>query len=98
MFTGINGIGVAPIGAGGAIDIDRASWLLAGNYFSPRVGDLDGDGANDIAAVSLDTDAAVVLWNDGHGAFPDALLLTTQPQPEDVAIGDLTATGVPISP
>lgn len=53
------------------------------------IGDLNGDGANDLAVSNQSSDDVSVLLNNGDGTFADAADYSVGNHPEFVAIGDL---------
>jgi hypothetical protein len=57
------------------------------------VGDLNGDGKQDLAVVNLQSNTVSVLLGNGDGSFKSAVNYATGTLPTDVAVGDLNGDG-----
>jgi hypothetical protein len=57
-------------------------------------GDLDGDGAIDLAVANLGSDNVTVLLGTGGGSFLQGQTVTTGDSPDSVALADLNSDGV----
>lgn len=64
----------------------------AGPY-SIAIGDLNGDGKQDLATANLDANTVSVLLNKRDGTFRRERRYPTADSPESVAIGDLNGDG-----
>jgi len=61
---------------------------------SVAVGDLDGDGALDLAVANWLSDNVSVLLGNGDGTFQEALYFSTGSRPNSVAVADLDGDNV----
>jgi len=59
-----------------------------------EIGDLDGDGAPDLAVANVASDDVSVLLGNGDGTFQSEQRYETGPSPASMAIGDLDGDGV----
>ena len=57
------------------------------------IGDLDGDGDNDLAVANFNRDNVSVLLNRGDGTFVNDVLYGVGDGPRSVAIGDVDGAG-----
>src|SRR5688572_4063308 len=65
-----------------------------GNWaVSVAIGDLDGDGALDLATANQASNSVSVLLGNGQGAFGAAVSYAVGQDPRSVAIGDLDRDG-----
>jgi FG-GAP-like repeat len=74
------GTGLFPTGA--AVE-------LADTPYDVTLGDLEGDGDNDLFVVQEDTDGLLVFLNDGAAAFSDPTMVETERDPGVVEVADL---------
>lgn len=81
LSTGTGSFGT-PVSFGGASDY---SWVVAG--------DLDGDGALDIAATQAGSGRVAIFMGKGNGTFEAGALLATNPNPSCVAVDDVDSDG-----
>lgn len=61
---------------------------------SVAVGDLDGDGSQDLAVPNWGEDTVSVFFGNGDGTFEDGPVLDAGLVPEDAAIADLDGDGI----
>ena len=71
------------------------SFDTGGESFSLALGDLNGDGKPDLAAVNVDVNTVSVLLGNGDGTFGPKSDYGTGSYPHSVAIGDLNGDGKP---
>jgi hypothetical protein len=57
------------------------------------MGDMDCDGDLDVTVTAPGSDAVVILFNNGSGAFGGAEVFEVGENPQDVAVGDLDGSG-----
>jgi hypothetical protein len=62
---------------------------------SIAIGDLDGDGHNDLAIASSESDSVTVLSGDGSGAFAAGESFSAGDNPSSISIADLNGAGLP---
>ncbi len=67
----------------------------SGTPYSVAIGDLNGDGKQDLATVNVDGNSVSIFINTGTGSFATKVDYTTGSVPESVAIGDLNGDGKP---
>jgi hypothetical protein len=63
----------------------------AGGWFA--VGDLDGDGRDEVAVAAYEYDSVLVLWNRGNGQLMPPTAFPAGASPLNVSIGDVTGDG-----
>jgi hypothetical protein len=81
---------VAPSAAGSAPAFGGPKNFKAGRYpFSVAIGDLNGDGKQDMAVANYGASTVSVLLNRGGGRFRAKVDHATGPHPSSVVIGDL---------
>jgi hypothetical protein len=81
---------VAPLAAGSAPAFGGPKNFKAGRFpFSVAIGDLNGDGKQDLAVANYGATTVSVLLNRGGGSFRAKVDHVTGPHPSSVAIGDL---------
>ena len=68
-------------------------YAAGGNITRITTGNLNADGAMDLAASNMDTDEAIILLNDGNGQFTEIQGLTCIDDPGDLLITDLDLDG-----
>jgi hypothetical protein len=59
------------------------------------MGDLNGDGATDLAVTSFPGGSVTILLGNGDGTFRNALTYGTGADPAALAVGDLNGDGKP---
>jgi len=81
---------VAPFAAGPAPQFGGPKTFKAGRYpFSVAIGDLNGDGKQDLAVANYGASTVSVLLSRGGGRFRAKVDYATGPHPSSVALGDL---------
>jgi hypothetical protein len=77
----------------GGFDVQESPLIAGDTPLSVAVGDLDGDGADDLAVSNWADDTISVFFGNGDGTFDDGPVLDAGLVPEDVAIADLDGDG-----
>ncbi len=72
--------------------VDYADGPSTGVPYSAAIGDLNGDGKNDIA-VTNDAAGVAILLNNGDGTFGAPVLYQANQHPQSVALGDVNGDG-----
>jgi hypothetical protein len=94
------GLALAPVGVGSSAKLlpsfaPARSYVAGESLAYAAIGDLNGDGKPDLAAVNDDDDTVSVLINRGEGRFRARRAYRTHFSPQSVAIGDLNGDGKP---
>src|SRR5437588_520064 len=71
----------------------KSDFRTGGGPNSLAVGDFNGDGKLDLAAVNLDSDTVSILLGAGSGSFGAKTDFATGGQPFSVAVGDFNSDG-----
>ncbi|MGH8174208.1 MAG: beta strand repeat-containing protein, partial [Rhodanobacteraceae bacterium] len=76
-----------------AAALQRSAGAGDGRAHGVAIGDITGDGANDIVVTRPIANTAAILASDGAGGFADAVTRRTSVGPTPVAIADVTGDG-----
>jgi hypothetical protein len=96
LLTLAGAVGASALFAGSAPSFARARSYATGRApYSIAIGDLNGDGKQDLATANSAANGASVLLNRGNGSFRAKRDYRTGRAPYSVAIGDLNGDGKP---
>lgn len=92
--SGESSVSIALGNGGGGFMLTPGSPVAVGaNPRSVAVGDLDGDGKQDLAVANADSDNVSLLKGDGLGGFTPLLTLAAGTTPNAVVVGDFNGDG-----
>lgn len=78
----------------GNFAVQSPTLVVGDSPLSVAVGDLDGDGEEDLAVPNWGEDTVSVFFGEGDGSFQEGPVLDAGLVPEDVAIADLDGDGI----